>query len=153
MASAFPHQPTVDHDPREQTDVVIERDESTDVLRALSCETAQRILAALTDEPGTASDVAADVDASLQNVTYHLERLRDAELIAPVKTWYSEKGKEMTVYAPTTERLVVRFGASADRAPADSASADRAPTDPAPADSASADRAPADSAPTDPDDP
>jgi DNA-binding transcriptional ArsR family regulator len=130
MASAFPHQPTVDHDPRERTDVVIERDESTDVLRALSCETAQRILAALTDEPGTASDVAADVDASLQNVTYHLERLRDAELIAPVKTWYSEKGKEMTVYAATTERLVVRFGAAADRAPTDPAPADPEPTNP-----------------------
>ena len=114
MASAFPHQPTVDHAPREQTDVVIGRDEPIDVLRVLSCDTAQQILAALTEEPGTASDVAADVDASLQNVTYHLDRLCDAELIAPVKTWYSEKGKEMTVYAATTERLVVRFGGSSD---------------------------------------
>jgi DNA-binding transcriptional ArsR family regulator len=119
MASAFPHQPTVDHAPREQTDIVIGRDEPLDVLRVLSCDTAQQILAALTEEPGTASDVAADVDASLQNVTYHLDRLCDAELIAPVKTWYSEKGKEMTVYAATTERLVVRFDASADRSPAE----------------------------------
>jgi predicted transcriptional regulator len=117
MPSALPHRPTVDHAPREQTDVVIGRDEPTDALCVLSCDTAQRILAALTDEPGTASDVAADVDASLQNVTYHLDRLCDAELIAPVNTWYSEKGKEMTVYAPTTERLVVRFGAPADRSP------------------------------------
>lgn len=119
MASAFPHQPTVDHAPREQTDVVIGRDEPTDVLRVLSCDTAQRILAALADAPGTASDVAADVDVSLQNVTYHLDRLCDAELITPVNTWYSEKGKEMTVYAPTTERLVVRFDAPADRSPSE----------------------------------
>ncbi|MFO8114809.1 MAG: winged helix-turn-helix domain-containing protein [Halorubrum sp.] len=115
MASAFPHQPTVDHAPREQTDVVIGGDEPTDVLRVLSCDTAQRILAALTDAPGTASDVAAAVDVSLQNVTYHLDRLCDAGLITPVNTWYSEKGKEMTVYAPTAERLVVRFDAPADR--------------------------------------
>lgn len=119
MASAFPHQPTVDHAPREQTDVVIGRDEPTDALRVLSCDTAQRILAALTDEPGTASDVAADVDASLQNVSYHLDRLCDAELITRVNTWYSEKGREMTVYAPTAERLVVRFDAPADRSPAE----------------------------------
>ena len=100
MASALPHRPTVDHAPREQTDVVIGRDEPTDALCVLSCDTAQRILAAL-----------------LQNVPYHLDRLCDAELIAPVNTWYSEKGKEMTVYAPTAERLVVRFGALADRSP------------------------------------
>jgi len=96
---------------------VIGRDDQTDALRVLSCDTAQRILAALTEEPRTASGVAAVVDASLQNVTYHLDRLCEAELIAPVKTWYSEKGKEMTVYAPTTERLVVRFDAPADRSP------------------------------------
>lgn len=119
MASAFPYRPTVDHAPREQTDVLIGSDEPTDALSVLSCDTAQRILAALTDEPGTASDLAADVDASLQNVMYHLDRLCDAELITPVNTWYSEKGKEMTVYAPTTERLVVRFDAPADRSPAE----------------------------------
>ncbi|OYR40924.1 transcriptional regulator [Halorubrum sp. Ib24] len=117
MASALPHRPTVDHAPREQTDVVLGRDEPTDALRVLSCDTAQRILAALADGPGTASDVAADVDASLQNVTYHLNRLCDADLIAPVNTWYSEKGKEMTVYAPTVERIVVRIDAPADRSP------------------------------------
>ncbi|MFW6317429.1 MAG: ArsR/SmtB family transcription factor [Halorubrum sp.] len=120
MASAFPHQPAIDHTPREQTDVVIGRDGPTDALSVLSCHTAQQILAVLTDDPGTASDVAAAVDASLQNVTYHLERLCDAGLIAPVNTWYSEKGQEMTVYAATTERLVVRFGASADRSPTES---------------------------------
>jgi DNA-binding transcriptional ArsR family regulator len=110
MASAFPHHPAVEHAPRKQTAVVVDRDEPTDLLQVLSSDTAQEILGVLRDEPGTASDVAGAVGKSLQNVSYHLDRLCDAELVTPVETWYSEKGKEMTVYALATEQLVVRFG-------------------------------------------
>ncbi|SDX81331.1 Helix-turn-helix domain-containing protein [Halopenitus persicus] len=109
MASAFPHQPAVDHAPRERTSVVVDHEEPTDVLQVLSSETAQEILLALRSEPGTASDVADAVDRSVQNVTYHLDRLRRADLITPIETWYSEKGREMTVYALAAERLVVQF--------------------------------------------
>jgi DNA-binding transcriptional ArsR family regulator len=119
MASAFPHQPPVDHAPREQTNVVVGREEPTDVLQVLSSETAQEILAALRDEPKTASDIADFIGMSVQNVTYHLDRLCETDLIAPIETWYSEKGREMTVYALATEQLVVRFrdttGAPAQR--------------------------------------
>lgn len=109
MASAFPHQPPVTHAPREETNIVVHRDEPTEVLKALSSETAQKILSTLKSEPKTASEIAASVDQSVQNVSYHLERLRAAELITPIETWYSEKGREMTVYALVTEQLVVRF--------------------------------------------
>lgn len=84
------------------------------MLGVLSCETVQRILGVLADEPGTASDVADAVDSSIQTVAYHLDRLHEADLITPVETWYSEKGKEMTVYAPAAERLVVEFGGHGD---------------------------------------
>jgi DNA-binding transcriptional ArsR family regulator len=113
MASAFPHRTPVDHAPREETSIEVTRDEQTDVLGALSSETAQQILATLGDEPATASDVAGAVDISLQNVNYHLDSLREAGLVEPVETWYSAKGREMTVYALTTERLVFRFGDAA----------------------------------------
>ncbi|GAA0525688.1 Helix-turn-helix domain-containing protein [Halorubrum aquaticum] len=109
MASVFPHQPTVEHTPRERTDVVVDRDQQTDVLSVVSSEAAQEILSALREEPSTASDLAETVDRSLQNVSYHLRRLRGADLVTPVETWYSEKGTEMTVYALTAERIVVRF--------------------------------------------
>jgi predicted transcriptional regulator len=109
MASAFPYQPTVNHAPREQTNIVVDRNESTDVLQVLSCETAQEILSTLKSEPKTASEIAKSVDQSVQNVSYHLDRLCDAELITPIETWYSKKGREMTVYALATERLVVQF--------------------------------------------
>lgn len=115
MASAFPHQPQVDHVPREQTNVVVDRDEPTDVLQVLSSETAQEILGTLRDEPATASDVAESVDRTVQNVSYHLKRLREADLITPIQTWYSEKGREMTVYALATERVVVQFSGTEDR--------------------------------------
>jgi len=115
MASVFPHHPPVDYVPREQTNVVVNGTEPTDVLQILSSEAAQEILGALRDEPKTASDIADAVDRSLQSVSYHLNRLCEADLIEPVETWYSEKGTEMTVYALATERLVVQFSDTADR--------------------------------------
>lgn len=109
MASAFPHQPAVTHAPREQTNIVVGRNEPIEVLQILSCETAREILSTLKTEPKTASEIAKSVDQSVQTVSYHLDRLCDAELIAPVETWYSEKGREMTVYALAIEQLVVQF--------------------------------------------
>ena len=109
MASAFPHQPPVTHAPREQTNIVVDRDEPTEVLQVLSSETAQEILSTLNSEPKTASEIAKSVEQSVQNVSYHLERLCDADLITPIETWYSEKGREMTVYALAIEQLVVQF--------------------------------------------
>lgn len=109
MASALPHQPPVDYSPRKRTNVVVDRNEPTDVLQILASDTAQEILATLNTEPGTASDIADSVGHSVQTVSYHLDRLCEAEVIAPIETWYSEKGREMTVYALATEELVVQF--------------------------------------------
>jgi len=114
MASVLPHRPPVDYAPREQTNIAVD-DDPTDALDALSSATAREILAALEGTPSTASEIADNVDTSIQNVTYHLSRLRDADLITPVETWYSKKGREMTVYALAAERLVVQFGAAAGR--------------------------------------
>ncbi|SEG63734.1 ArsR/SmtB family transcription factor [Halobellus limi] len=113
MSSALPHQPSVEYAPKKQTDVVVGEENHSNILQVLSSDTAQEILTTLKREPGTASDIATAIGQSIQNVTYHLDRLRDVDLVAPVGTWYSEKGKEMTVYAVTTEELVVRFSESA----------------------------------------
>lgn len=80
--------------------------ESDDVLAALSSETGRRALRTLYEEPQTPSEVAESVDTSLQNVHYHLTNLSEAGLIEPVDTVYSEKGNEMTVYAPASDPLV-----------------------------------------------
>ncbi|UWG47566.1 Transcriptional regulator containing HTH domain,ArsR family [Halanaeroarchaeum sp. HSR-CO] len=114
MASAFPHQPPVTHAPRKQTNIVVDRDEPADVLQVLSSESAQEILATLKSGPRAASEIAKSVNQSVQNVSYHLDRLCEAELITAIDTWYSEKGREMTVYALATEQLVVQFDDSYD---------------------------------------
>lgn len=116
MTSALPLHTPVDHTPRERTDVIVDDHEPTDVLQTLTSETAQEILGTLGDEPATASGIADAVDTSLQNVQYHLKRLSEADLVEPVDTWYSTKGKEMAVYALTAEKLLIQFG-SDDRQP------------------------------------
>ena len=114
MSSVFPHQPSVEHAPQKQTDVIVDDGEPTDLLQVLSSDTAQEILSALTGEPKTTSDIATTVGQSIQNITYHLDRLCEVDLVEPVGTWYSEKGREMTVYALTTEELIVRFSDSSE---------------------------------------
>ena len=50
--------------------------------------------------------VASDVETSLQNAHYRLHRLESAGAVEIVGTTYSEKGREMDVYAPSAEPLV-----------------------------------------------
>lgn len=124
MASVFPIRPSIDHTPRAASSVDLEDDESTNVLEALASGTARSILSALGSGPATASEIAEAVETSPQNAHYHLTKLKDAGLITDVGTWYSEKAKEMTVYAVTTERVELRVtgaddaGSSGDRSDA-----------------------------------
>ncbi|MGQ4555081.1 helix-turn-helix domain-containing protein [Halobellus sp. GM3] len=106
MARLLPSQsePEVDASPRV---VGLEDDDADDLLSALSSSTARRVLAALHDEPTNPAALADAVDTSLQNVQYHLERLESAGAVEVVDTVYSEKGREMNVYAPADRPLVV----------------------------------------------
>lgn len=90
--------------------VGLNSEDADDLLSALSSETARKLLAALHEEPATPSKVAERIDTSLQNVQYHLENLEEAEAIEVVDSVYSEKGREMNVYAPTDQPLVVFAG-------------------------------------------
>ena len=112
MPTASPYGAPVEHTPRERTSIVVDDEQPTDVLQTVSSDTAQWILATLDDEPATASDVADAIDTSVQNAKYHLDRLREADLIETVGTWYSRKGTEMTVYALSVEEIVIQFGDS-----------------------------------------
>ena len=80
--------------------------DADEVLDALAPETRRRTFRALFDEPATTSELADRLDTSLQNVHHHLSTLREAELVEPIDTVYSEKGNEMTVYAPASDPLV-----------------------------------------------
>ncbi|WP_134671165.1 ArsR/SmtB family transcription factor [Halorussus marinus] len=88
----------------------VDSDDADDLLGALSSSTARELLAALHEDPATPSALAEEIDTSLQNAQYHLGNLEDADVIEVVDTVYSEKGREMSVYAPTDQPLVVFAG-------------------------------------------
>lgn len=111
MSSPLPLQRPIDHTPHSESAIQLTDDDSSRILESLASENAREILAVLADDPDTASSVAEKVDTSLQNVDYHINNLLDAGLISEVGTWYSAKGKEMTVYGVTSERLELQFSA------------------------------------------
>ncbi|MFW6437273.1 MAG: ArsR/SmtB family transcription factor [Halococcoides sp.] len=91
-------------------------DEAADeAFAALSSETARRILASIYEDPATPAEIRDEIGTSLQNVHYHLEKLESADLIEPGGVDYSAKGNEMTVYAPTSEALVLVAGEQEDQ--------------------------------------
>ncbi|QDX40245.1 winged helix-turn-helix domain-containing protein [Salarchaeum sp. JOR-1] len=96
-----------DGDPRV---IGVDSEDADRVLSALSAGTARTMLTTLHEEPATASELADDVETSLQNAQYHLGKLRDADLVEVAGTSYSEKGREMDVYAPTDAPLVLFAG-------------------------------------------
>jgi DNA-binding transcriptional ArsR family regulator len=93
----------------------LDDDESEQLINSLSSETARSIVTALHEAPATASELSESVDTSLQNVRHHLTNLQDAGLVQVTDTRYSVKGREMNVYAPTDDSLVVCVGREDDR--------------------------------------
>ncbi|MGM0591570.1 MAG: ArsR/SmtB family transcription factor [Halobacteriota archaeon] len=90
-------------------------DEDTEsLIKSLSSDTARTILTALHDEDATASELSESVDTSVQNVKHHVANLREAGLVRVSGARYSVKGREMNVYAPTAESLVVCIGREDD---------------------------------------
>ena len=88
----------------------VDSDDADDVLSALSAETARNLLAELNRDPAPPGELADRVDTSLQNAQYHLKKLRKAGAVEVVDTAYSQKGREMDVYAPANQPLVICAG-------------------------------------------
>ncbi|QIB72994.1 helix-turn-helix transcriptional regulator [Halogeometricum borinquense] len=115
MADILPTRPDPPSgDDKEPRVVGLDSDEVSELLSAISSETARTILSALHEEPATPSELADTADTSIQNAQYHLGKLEDAGLIEPGGTAYSEKGREMTVYTPADRALVVVAGQEDD---------------------------------------
>lgn len=84
------------------------------VLRRLSSETSQAVFRAVNHEPLSAQDVAEELDMSIQNAMYHLENLEEAGLITVLDTHYSERGREIEIYGPLEQPLLLFLGPSQD---------------------------------------
>jgi len=104
--SLLPSSPDIspDGDPRV---VGVDSEDADELLAALGSETARQIVAALHEEPAAPAAIADRIDSSIQNVQYHLSRLEAAGVIEVAGTAYSEKGREMDVYAPADSPLVI----------------------------------------------
>lgn len=88
----------------------LDSDDAGELLSSLSSDTARAVLSTLHEEPATASEVADRVGTSLQNARHHLTNLQEAGLVRVADTRYSQKGREMNVYAPSEEPMVVFVG-------------------------------------------
>ncbi|MFC6786021.1 ArsR/SmtB family transcription factor [Halobaculum halobium] len=93
----------------------IDDDGADDLIGALAPETARTILGAVHEEPQTASELADAADTSVQNVRHHVSKLVDTGLVEATDTRYSVKGREMTVYGPADDRVVVAVGGESER--------------------------------------
>ena len=105
-------EPSPSHDPDDLSVLSLEDERAERLISSLSSETARDLYAALRETPATASELATEVTTSLQNVRHHLSNLRDAGLVRVADTRYSCKGREMKVYAPARDALVVCVGPS-----------------------------------------
>jgi DNA-binding transcriptional ArsR family regulator len=95
-------------------------DAADEVLDALRSDTARTLMAALYEAPASPAELAERTGTTVQNINYHVGNLRDAGLVAPVDTRYSEKGREVTVYGPASDPIVLvgdedAEGGAADR--------------------------------------
>jgi predicted ArsR family transcriptional regulator len=116
MAKLFPSRgkPSVDRD-GEPSVLYVDSDEAAEVITTLSGETAMAVFRALTHQALTASELAEELDASVQKVSYHLKNLEAAGLVEVVDTCYSEKGREMDIYAVANRPTVLVLGSREDR--------------------------------------
>jgi len=104
MSTLLPNRSVEDHRP---SPAFVSLDESDSIFDALASETAREILSILHEDPATMSEIADRIDTSVQNVSYHVNRLERADLVSPVDTWYSTKGREMDVFGATSQPLVL----------------------------------------------
>lgn len=96
--------------------VDVDSEDAEAVIAALSSETARKLLNELHESPAPPGDLAERADTSVQNAKYHLDKLQDAGAIEVVDTAYSAKGREMDVYAPADQPLVIYAGDTDTRA-------------------------------------
>lgn len=82
-------------------------DKAEIVLDSLSSKTTREVFMSVYDDPSTKSEIAEEVDNSIQNTKYHIDKLEEADLIESKRTDYSEKGNEMDVYGPTHEAVIL----------------------------------------------
>ncbi len=82
-------------------------EESKKITQVISNDTARQIIELLADAPLSASDIAEHLQTPLTTIVYNLENLEKVGLIKIEKIKYSEKGREVKIYAPVRKLIIV----------------------------------------------
>ncbi len=82
-------------------------EESKKITQVISNDMARKIIELLADTPLSASDIAERLQTPLTTIVYNLENLESVGLIKIEKIKYSEKGREVKIYAPVRKLIVV----------------------------------------------
>lgn len=100
--------PEKDKNPGEEKLLILPLgEESKKLTQVISNDTARHIIELLADIPLSASDIAERLHVPLTTVTYNLENLESVGLIKVDRIKYSEKGREVKIYAPVKKLIVV----------------------------------------------
>jgi len=82
-------------------------DESKKITQVITNDTARQIMELLAEHSMSASDIAKQLDVPLTTIKYNLENLVDVGLAKIERIKYSEKGRQVKVYAPVRKLIVV----------------------------------------------
>lgn len=82
-------------------------DESKKITQVITNDTARHIMELLAEHSMSASDIAKQLDVPLTTIKYNIENLMDVGLAKIERIKYSEKGRQVKVYAPVRKLIVV----------------------------------------------
>ncbi|HIH44372.1 MAG TPA: helix-turn-helix transcriptional regulator [Candidatus Methanoperedenaceae archaeon] len=82
-------------------------DDSKKITQVISNDMAREILELLADTPLSASDIAERLGAPLTTVKYNIDNLESVGLVRVDTVKWSEKGREVKLYAPVRKLIVV----------------------------------------------
>jgi DNA-binding transcriptional ArsR family regulator len=82
-------------------------EESKKITQVITNDTARQIMELLAEHSMSASDIAKHLDVPLTTIKYNLENLVDVGLAKIERIRYSEKGRQVKVYAPVRKLIVV----------------------------------------------
>ncbi len=77
------------------------------IARAMASQTANAVIQAFGGGPLTSSEVARLMKIPITTASYHIDNLLDAGLLEVTETRWSEKGREVKVYALANQVLII----------------------------------------------
>lgn len=82
-------------------------EESKKITQVITNDTARQIMQLLAEHSMSVSDIASQLNVPLTTIKYNIENLVDVGLAKVERIKYSEKGRQVKVYAPVRKLIVV----------------------------------------------